>query len=97
MVFRALERAGNRLKSRFGAPVEIPAAKLYLSVPTLSRQESEELLTDAWSCVSALGYDSAMERALQEYTIGLLRLSKEHERAALAHHLGFSLTQVTAA
>ena len=97
MVFRALERAGNKLKSRFGVPTDIPAAKLYLSVPTLSRIECEELLTDAWSCVGGLGYNAALERALQEYTIGLLRLSKAHEREALARHLSLSFTAVQAA
>jgi len=97
MVFRALERCGNKLKSRFGVPTDIPAFRLYLSVPTLSRSECEELLTDAWSCIDGLGYNSGLERALQEYTIGLLRLSKPHERAALSRHLGQSFTAVTAA
>jgi hypothetical protein len=97
MVFRALERAGNRLKARFGTPIDIPAFKLYLSVPTLSRHECEELLTDAWSCVGQLGYGAPLEKALQEYTIGLLRLSKVHEREALGRHLALSFTAVTAA
>lgn len=97
MVFRALERAGNRLKARFGAPVDIPAVKLYLSVPTLSRSECEELLGGAWSCVDQLGYSTALEKSLQEYTIGLLRLSKAHERPALARHLAQSFTAVSAA
>ena len=97
MVFRALERAGNKLKSRFGTPVDIPAVKLYLSVPTLSRAECEDLLTDAWSCVGGLGYNAQLERVLQEYTIGLLRLSKAHEREALSRHLSLSYTAVGAA
>jgi hypothetical protein len=97
MVFRALERAGNKLKARFGTPVKIPASQLYMSVPTLSRLECEELLEDAWSCVGGLGYNLQLEKALQEYTIGLLRLSKPHERDALSRHLSLSFTAVTAA
>jgi hypothetical protein len=96
MVFRALERAGNRLKARFGTPVAIPAFKLYLSVPTLSRAECEELLEDAWTCTEELGYTMALQNALNEYVIGLFRLSKPHDRDALARHLALSFTAVSA-
>lgn len=97
MVFRALERAGNKLKARFGTPVKIPASQLYLSVPTLTRTECEELLMDAWAPITQLGYGVALERSLHEYTIGLLRLSKPHEREALARHLSLSFHAVNAA
>jgi hypothetical protein len=97
MVYRALERAGNRLKNRVGAFENTSAADLYLSMPHLSKTECETLLTDAWSCLDRFEYPGvgreALREALHEYTLTLLRLQKPHTRQALARHLLLELAE----
>lgn len=95
MVYRALERAGNRLK-REGAR-GAAAADLYLSVPHLSRDEAETLLSDAWSCLDRFDYpnvsNDTLRKALHSYTLTLLRMQKPHTRQALARHLMMELAE----
>jgi hypothetical protein len=101
MVYRALERAGNRLKNQVGSFQNVAAADLYLRVPHLTKTECEQLLTDAWSCVDRFDYpgvsQDALRTALNEYTLTLLRLQKPHTRQALASHLLMELAEEEAA
>lgn len=103
MVYRALERAGNRLKIRLNAPrvdgrsgarVLMPgvdAAELYLFVP----QEAivpEDLLADAWSHVDRFCPELAcrpdwLMDTLDRYTRGLLVDRAPFDRQELARHL----------
>jgi hypothetical protein len=88
MVFRALERAGNRLKQKLGAtcPPGIAAADLYLSVPTLSAATVSDLLTDAWSCTDRFCGEAdpqALAAILDSYTRTLLTMRVEHDRDVL--------------
>jgi hypothetical protein len=93
MVFRALERAGNRLKNRIGpanVPPGVAAADLYLHTPPLPAGDLDHLLADAWSCSErfALGCDlAALSAILDSYTRTLLGLRLEHDRDVLALRL----------
>lgn len=96
MVFRALERAGNRVKNRPGIrDTGFSARELYRALPQLSEVEIDDLLVDAWSCTewTDLGIDAhALALCLDGYTRTLLATRKPHERALLRQHLGLALT-----
>jgi len=100
MVKRALERAGNRLKAKVaGRRIEGKARDLYLSMPMITDDEAEKLLTDAWDLddFEYPGVDCArLENTLHQYTTVLLRLQKPHTRAALARHLLLALSEEAA-
>lgn len=92
IVFRALERAGNRLKNRISGriPPSTPAADLYLRMPALIDAELDALLEDAWSCTDrfALNVDTVkLSNTLDAYTRTLMALRKPHDRALLREHL----------
>lgn len=101
MVFRALERAGNRLKGRgvVGKPTTTlatvtTARTLYLQMPRLTEAEIDDLLIDAWSCTEweDWGLDAhALSLCLDGYTRTLLATRKPHERALLRQHLELAL------
>lgn len=96
MVKRALERSGNRLKSRLNGRVSGKARDLYLSMPSITDSEAEALLQDAWD-LEDFEYPGVrcdqLERALNDYAIVLLRTQKPHTRSALARHLLMSLAE----
>lgn len=87
MVFRALERAGNRLKAKGATiPPGVPAADLYMHVPGLQPTVVNDLLVDAWSCTDrfAQGCDAAeLSGILDSYTRTLLTMGVEHDRDVL--------------
>lgn len=87
MVFRALERAGNRLKAK-GAivPPGTMAADLYLTVPPLALNVVNDLLVDAWSCTDrfAQGCDAEqLATILDGYTRTLLSMQVGHDADVL--------------
>lgn len=102
MVWRALERAGNRLKAKLGRgaaeKVTTDALEMYLTVPELKLDECESLLEDAWGRLDRFSYPGvsrfALERALHSYTLTLLRLQKPYSRASLARHLMLEMAEV---
>lgn len=86
LVYRALERAGNRLKNRGAKPPSgVPAAELYLHMP-YSTSTIDELLEDAWGACEPLGVDCP-ER-LDAYTRSLLASRTPPSREGLARYLG---------
>lgn len=92
LVFRALERAGNRLKNRVGGhiPVGTTAAELYLRMPALTDAEITGVLDDAWSCTErfTLNCDPvALVATLDSYTRSLIALRKAPDRVLLRDHL----------
>lgn len=95
IVFRALERAGNRLKNKVGRTIGGAAADLYLSVPQPSASEAEDLLTDAWSTLDRFSFPGVSATTLREvlhgYTLTLLRLQKPYSRESLARTLMLEL------
>ena len=85
IVLRALERAGNRLKSKTGAKFNVAASELHTVVAST---DPDDLLADAWGYVPLVaeryGTDAGMLSVeLFEYTAGLIRTSTPHTYAAL--------------
>jgi hypothetical protein len=91
LVYRALERAGNRLKNKLGPNrPDCLAADLYRFVPPRSPNEIDELLEDAWSCVDRFACDippALMAHELDIYTRMLLADRREHNRGLLSDYL----------
>ncbi len=90
MVFRALERAGNRLKTlRSDRPAGVAAADLYrhLSEP-LTFAEANGLLEDAWGAVDRVDYPGvnreALKLRLNTYALTLLISGGEPKRSQIA-------------
>lgn len=93
MVYRALERAGNRLKTKLNGskPPGVCAADLYLYVPC-STSSADDLLTDAWSniprfCGNLGVAPDKLATALDTYCRVLLTEQREHDRALLEKYL----------
>lgn len=92
MVFRALERAGNRLKTRTQVrPPGVAAADLYQYVP-VDVGTVNDLLVDAWTHVDRfcpdLGVDAhALTSALDSYCRAILIDRRPHNPDLLAAYL----------
>lgn len=94
MVYRALERAGNRIKTRLNGnrPQGVGAAELYLFVPA-DVTDVDDLLTDAWSQVDRfcpqLGCadPDQLVSVLDGYTRMLIAGRQAFDRDLLAQHL----------
>jgi hypothetical protein len=93
MAFRALERAGNRLKTRLNGsrPEGVAASELYLFVPCTTGTV-DYLLTDAFTHVERFCPDLGIEpecltRALDSYCRALLTEQKPHDRDLLGKYL----------
>lgn len=96
MIDRALQRAGNRLKTKMGLRgTDVPANRLYLGVE-LSSADVSEVLQDAWSCVRNFDYGvdpASLERALDLYTRSVLTSKQLPTRGAISGVLEMALTQ----
>lgn len=88
VVFRAMERAGNRLKNKLGTsrPDGVAAADLYQFVTT-TPGELDALLEDAWSCLDRFGL-TAYREPIESYTRSLILTRKPHDKMLLASYLG---------
>lgn len=90
MVFRALERAGNRLKTRLGTKnPEVAAVERYQFV-SLDASTVDSLLEDAWGMTGQFCYGKDPERlaaCLDGYTRSLLVEGAPHNRELLKKHL----------
>lgn len=85
IVLRALERAGNRIKSKTNSKFSVPAAELHCFVVT---ENVDDVLVDAWSYIpmvaKRLGLDpAALTADLQEYTAGLILSQTAHTYEAM--------------
>jgi hypothetical protein len=89
LVFRALERAGNRLRQQVAKPPGVPAYEthLYVSLGT----GSQHLLEDAWSCAPQVLDGIADHRVvvplLNSYCQSLIQGRQAHERSRLRNWL----------
>lgn len=96
-VFRALERAGNKLKTRIGRNFDGRARDLYLQAPRMPLAECSILLDDAWSCLDDVGYPGVnmtlYREALHQYALMLMRMHKPYDRGDLARHLLIALAE----
>lgn len=99
MVGRALQRAGNRMKSKYRmAGVTAPADRLHLHM-VVPPKDCDDLLEDAWSCTQTtadLIDPAALSRALDLYTRSLIIGRREPSRATLAASLKLLLDRSAA-
>lgn len=86
VVFRALERAGNRIKTKRSFTPSGPAFLLYAEVEDLSSVEIDDAMQDAWGMLPHVGLEEH-EMALDAYTRRLLRTRDLPSRDALAFYL----------
>lgn len=92
VVFRALERAGNRLKTKKLPTVMtasangVPASELYLHAIGLENRDIMDLLTDAWS-VREKFCPSIAEETLTVYVGSLIAQRRPHNRKLLESYL----------
>jgi hypothetical protein len=99
MVFRALERAGNRIRSRKNfRPAGVDAADIYLHTTT-KPDDLDAILDDAWSCAPRLlrglpfEQKEAVQGALDEYARHLLTAQVEHDPALMVRYLTHSVVR----
>ncbi|UUG69589.1 portal protein [Microbacterium phage Fransoyer] len=99
MVDRALQRCGNRIKTKFGLRgTDTPANRLYRTAP-ITLADLDDLLTDAWAStetVSDLIDPAKLARALDLYTRALLMSRREPSRTSLAAALKLLLDETAA-
>jgi hypothetical protein len=95
LVYRALERAGNRIKTKNRYKGKEPAADLYLSFASEAIQVPM-LLDDAWSCADRVlnGQHEAFVPLLHTYTQMLLQTQTPHTRDLLRTHLSTAPLEV---
>ena len=92
LVFRALERAGNRLRSQTGQRPSCSAAETYRHTKPDKPVSMDWLMADAWECIpqltNSLDVDPVLLTAhLDAYTRHLLKTSTPHSREQLAAYL----------
>jgi hypothetical protein len=88
MVYRALERAGNRLKAKGHRPANVAAADVYLYGP--DGVDVDELLTDAWSYLPRILGDTDSESIMQSldtYCRHLLTTKAPHDRTTMLRYM----------
>lgn len=93
IVFRALERAGNRIKSKYKDRISlgaenVPPHTLYRFTRKLSAEEVDDVLLDAWSCLSALPPISIPSERLDGYVRSLMDSNRPHESQTFRAFLG---------
>lgn len=92
LVFRALERAGNRLKTKkvpgviTASAAGVPASELYMHASGLSNADILDLLQDAWT-PRARFCPSISEEALTYYAGSLISSGTAHTRETLERYL----------
>lgn len=85
LVYRALERAGNRLRTTANFTGKESASDVYLAVKP-SPRSIDALMTDAWSCLPRVldGHDvDGVTPVLDGYVRGLLLTQTPHSRETL--------------
>lgn len=91
MVHRALERAGNRLRTKMGRKVPAVAAADTYKFVEIREEELDDLLTDCWSvCERASEYGMRPETLtmkLDAYSRELLLTREPHSKARLQSYM----------
>jgi hypothetical protein len=92
-VFRALERAGNKIKTKFGLrPPGVVAMDLYQHV-TLGVSDADDLLEDAWSTVDRMSLacdKAAFVQCVDSYTRSLLMTRAPHDMTMMRSYLALA-------
>jgi hypothetical protein len=93
LVFRALERAGNRLRQQVAKPPGVPAYETHLYVSPNNGQ-TPRLLEDAWSCapqvLAGIADPAVVVPLLNSYCQSLISGRQAHERSRLRNWLTLS-------
>lgn len=96
VVFRALERAGNRIKSKYRDRISmgaenVPTHTLYRFTRTLEPDEVDDVLMEAWTCLASLPPIPVSAAILDQYTRTLIQSNRPHDsrtfRAFLTENL----------
>lgn len=100
MVDRALQRAGNRLKTKFGmrGQLDVSANRLYMTVE-VGAGDVDDILQDAFGACLEFDYGvppAALQRALEMYTRSLIVGRREPSRKSLAAALKLLLNESAA-
>jgi hypothetical protein len=89
LVFRALERAGNRLRQNVAKPPGVPAYETHLYVK--ANGANGDLLADAWSCapqvLAGIADPLVVVPVLSSYCASLLKEQSPHRRDRLVNWL----------
>jgi len=89
LVYRALERAGNRLRQGHAKPPGVPAYETHLYVK--ANGSCSRLLDDAWSCapqvLAGIADPTVVLPVLDSYVTALLTEGSPHDRARLEEWL----------
>ncbi|UVT31290.1 portal protein [Microbacterium phage Marcie] len=95
MLDRALQRAGNRMKTKLGLKGgDLPANRIYTAIE-MSPSDINDALQDAWGCVYEFDYGvdaDRLGRALDMYARALLRNRQAPTRAGLAGALNMLMS-----
>jgi len=90
LVFRALERAGNRLRQQGVKPEGLRSFEVHTAI-TLDAKQAKTALADAWTCapmvLDGIADTEPVITALDGYTASLLVTGRAHTREALARWL----------
>lgn len=89
LVFRALERAGNRLRQSVSRPPGAPAYETHVYVK--ANGSAEKLLEDAWSCapqvLAGIADADSVIPVLSSYCVSLMNEQSPHRRDRLVNWL----------
>lgn len=89
LVFRALERAGNRLRQNVAKPPGVPAYETHVYVK--ANGSAERLLDDAWSCapqvLAGIADADSVIPVLASYCVSLMNEQSPHRRERLINWL----------
>jgi hypothetical protein len=86
LVYRALERAGNRLRQNGSKPPGVPSYETHTIIPANGKESL--LLDDAWSCATkvldGVGADpKVIVPVLDAYVVHLLATQTKHDRGVM--------------
>jgi hypothetical protein len=92
VVFRALERAGNRIKSKYRESISmgaenVPPHTLYRFTAHLDGSQVDDVLLDAWSCLASLPPIPVPASVLDAYVRDLIATNKPHETQAFRRYI----------
>jgi hypothetical protein len=84
IVFRALERAGNRIKSKYKESISLgaenmPTHTLYRFTQKLTPEQVDDVLMDAWTCLGSLPPISIPAQTMDRYVRFLMETNRPHE------------------
>lgn len=90
LVFRALERAGNRLRQQGVKPEGLRSFEVHTAI-SLDEKQAKTALNDAWTCapmvLDGIADAEPVTTALNSYVTSLLTTGRPHTREALGQWL----------